>query len=304
MSLLVNPLLVPATSEHRGVLMWRWGTPMSVLSSAPVGGGPGVAEWVLSIGVGSDYDRTDLSNHAEEVSRRSVGPAGRRGGDVHGGGPEPPATLHLRRGGGGCHRRDQPSDLGCRKADDRNDAGGRHDQSRGAVAGRTGSGGGSERGDHSHRSQGPGVGKPRDTWDRDRHRRGHDRVAGRGRCGAVRRTPVTVGHQDRPSCLPGSMGWSRTARLTANPGVAVPDRSPTQWPNASPDRRIGIAFRYLPTHVRQTEGVRESAMLVRGVDEYGNFDLEPRPRSDFDEAARAAHADAMGRFERFGETPG
>ena len=73
-------------------------------------------------------------------------------------------------------------------------------------------------------------------------------------------------------------------------------------PNASSDRRIGIAFRYLPTHVQQTEGVRESAMLVRGIDEYGNFDLEPRPRTDFDEAALAAHADAMGRFERFGET--
>ena len=41
---------------------------MSVLSSAPVGGGPGVAEWVLNIGVGSDYDRTDLSDHAEEVT--------------------------------------------------------------------------------------------------------------------------------------------------------------------------------------------------------------------------------------------
>ncbi|MDE0369253.1 MAG: phytanoyl-CoA dioxygenase family protein [bacterium] len=73
-------------------------------------------------------------------------------------------------------------------------------------------------------------------------------------------------------------------------------------PNASSDRRIGIAFRYLPTHVRQTAGVRESAMLVRGVDEYGHFDLEPRPRADFDEAALAAHADATERFERFGET--
>jgi len=73
-------------------------------------------------------------------------------------------------------------------------------------------------------------------------------------------------------------------------------------PNGSSDRRIGIAFRYLPTHVRQTAGVRESAMLVRGIDEHGNFDLEPRPRADFDEAALAAHADAMRPFERFGET--
>ncbi|MDE0137668.1 MAG: adenosylcobinamide amidohydrolase [bacterium] len=68
MSTLVEPFLVPATGEHRGVLVWRWGNPMSVLSSAPVGGGPGVAEWVLNIGVGSDYDRTDLSDHAGEVA--------------------------------------------------------------------------------------------------------------------------------------------------------------------------------------------------------------------------------------------
>ena len=68
MSVLVEPLLVPAAGEHRGVLVWRWGTPMSVLSSASVGGGPGVAEWVLNIGVGSDYDRIDLSEHAGEVA--------------------------------------------------------------------------------------------------------------------------------------------------------------------------------------------------------------------------------------------
>lgn len=74
-------------------------------------------------------------------------------------------------------------------------------------------------------------------------------------------------------------------------------------PNTSSDRRIGVAFRYLPTHVVQTAGVRESAMLVRGVDEYGNFDPEPRPQADFDKAALAAHADAVGRLERFGELP-
>ena len=68
MSLPVDPTLVPAAGEHRGVLVWRWGTPMAVLSSAPVGGGPGLAGWVLNIGVGSDYDRTDLSDHAGEVA--------------------------------------------------------------------------------------------------------------------------------------------------------------------------------------------------------------------------------------------
>ena len=40
---------------------------MSALSSAPVGGGPRVVEWVLNIGVRSDYLRTDLAEHAREV---------------------------------------------------------------------------------------------------------------------------------------------------------------------------------------------------------------------------------------------
>ena len=65
-------------------------------------------------------------------------------------------------------------------------------------------------------------------------------------------------------------------------------------PNRSSDRRIGLAIRYIPTDVRQLKG-RDSATLVRGVDRHGNFDLEPRPRRDLDDAALAAHADAIGR---------
>ena len=51
-------------------------------------------------------------------------------------------------------------------------------------------------------------------------------------------------------------------------------------PNPTDRRRIGLAIRYMPTYVRQTTGVRDTATLVRGVDEFGNFDLEPAPRSD------------------------
>jgi ectoine hydroxylase-related dioxygenase (phytanoyl-CoA dioxygenase family) len=65
-------------------------------------------------------------------------------------------------------------------------------------------------------------------------------------------------------------------------------------PNRSADRRIGFAIRYIPTHVRQTK-VRDSAMLVRGVDRFHHFDPEPRPRHDIDQAALAAHADAVNR---------
>lgn len=59
-------------------------------------------------------------------------------------------------------------------------------------------------------------------------------------------------------------------------------------------RRVGLAIRYIPTYVRQTK-IRDSATLVRGVDKYRNFDYEPRPKGDLDEAARAAHAEAMDR---------
>jgi hypothetical protein len=61
-------------------------------------------------------------------------------------------------------------------------------------------------------------------------------------------------------------------------------------PNRSGDRRIGLAIRYIPTHVRQTAGERDSATLVRGVDELHHFDPEPVPDIDCSEAARAAHA--------------
>ena len=65
-------------------------------------------------------------------------------------------------------------------------------------------------------------------------------------------------------------------------------------PNRSHDRRIGIAIRYIATDVKQLK-VRDSAMLVRGVDRYDHFDHEPRPRRDLDEAALVAHAEAIGR---------
>jgi non-haem Fe2+, alpha-ketoglutarate-dependent halogenase len=59
-------------------------------------------------------------------------------------------------------------------------------------------------------------------------------------------------------------------------------------PNRSGDRRIGLAIRYIPTHVRQTIG-RDGAVLVRGTDRYKHFEMEPRPEADLSEAALAAH---------------
>ena len=66
-------------------------------------------------------------------------------------------------------------------------------------------------------------------------------------------------------------------------------------PNTTPDRRIGLAIRYIPTYVRQVKLV-DSAVLVRGADRHGNFEHEPRPSADLDAAALAAHATAMQRM--------
>ncbi len=66
-------------------------------------------------------------------------------------------------------------------------------------------------------------------------------------------------------------------------------------PNRRPDRRIGLAIRYIPTYVRQVK-LNDSATLVRGEDRHGHFDLEPRPAADLDTAACAAHMAAMQRM--------
>lgn len=60
-------------------------------------------------------------------------------------------------------------------------------------------------------------------------------------------------------------------------------------PNQSDDRRIGLAIRYIPTHVKQAVGARDWATLVRGVDTYGHFAPEPRPRTELDPETLAFH---------------
>jgi len=66
-------------------------------------------------------------------------------------------------------------------------------------------------------------------------------------------------------------------------------------PNRSGAWRIGLQAVLIPTSVRNRGG-RESAMLVRGRDDFGHFESEPRPLADRDPAARAAHRAAMTRM--------
>jgi ectoine hydroxylase-related dioxygenase (phytanoyl-CoA dioxygenase family) len=69
-------------------------------------------------------------------------------------------------------------------------------------------------------------------------------------------------------------------------------------PNPSGKRRIGFAIRYLPTYVRQVVGTHDSATLVRGVDEFRNFEPEQRPESDLSGAAVAFHAHITGAHQQ------
>jgi non-haem Fe2+, alpha-ketoglutarate-dependent halogenase len=65
--------------------------------------------------------------------------------------------------------------------------------------------------------------------------------------------------------------------------------------NRADHPRIGYAIRYIPTHLRQLAPIRDSALLVRGVDNFGHFDHEQAPRVSLDAQAVACHADAMER---------
>lgn len=52
-------------------------------------------------------------------------------------------------------------------------------------------------------------------------------------------------------------------------------------PNEADDRRIGLAIRYIPAHVRQVIGPEDTATVVRGADRGGHFREEPRASGDF-----------------------
>lgn len=67
-------------------------------------------------------------------------------------------------------------------------------------------------------------------------------------------------------------------------------------PNRSRDRRIGLGISYIPAHVRHKGSHRMPASLVRGLDRYGHFDLEPDPRGLSPQEAESAHARAYARY--------
>ena len=67
-------------------------------------------------------------------------------------------------------------------------------------------------------------------------------------------------------------------------------------PNRAAHRRVGIGLNYMPTHVRVNGSVRLKAMLVRGVDTYGHFDLIDPPTAERDASALAVHQRVSDRY--------
>lgn len=56
-------------------------------------------------------------------------------------------------------------------------------------------------------------------------------------------------------------------------------------PNLSDDRRIGLNVQYIASHVRQLDHNHDTAMLVRGEDNYGYYKYDTAPQEDFNASA-------------------
>jgi ectoine hydroxylase-related dioxygenase (phytanoyl-CoA dioxygenase family) len=61
--------------------------------------------------------------------------------------------------------------------------------------------------------------------------------------------------------------------------------------NTADERRIMLLVEMMPTHV-EARAHRDTAMLVRGVDDYGNVDVDPSPKVEFGEAELTAWQNA------------
>lgn len=68
--------------------------------------------------------------------------------------------------------------------------------------------------------------------------------------------------------------------------------------NNSDHPRIGIAVRYLSPDVRQDGSERQFAILARGVDRYGHFELLDPPQQDFADEFDPVRAEAVRRVRR------
>ena len=73
----------------------------------------------------------------------------------------------------------------------------------------------------------------------------------------------------------------------------VPHRSA---PNSTGGRRIGLGLNYLPAHLRPIGAHRTAAMLVRGEDRHGHFELVNGATEELDPVDRATHERVVGLY--------
>ncbi|MGB3186006.1 MAG: adenosylcobinamide amidohydrolase [Ornithinimicrobium sp.] len=62
------PELLAPTALHRGLLVWRWPEPMTLLASSTVRGGLRECTSLINFGVDLLYRRRDLTAHADEIA--------------------------------------------------------------------------------------------------------------------------------------------------------------------------------------------------------------------------------------------
>lgn len=83
---------------------------------------------------------------------------------------------------------------------------------------------------------------------------------------------------------------SEAVHCTLKPGEASFHHGWTlhdSQPNQSDDRRIGLNVQFFAPHVRQTKHDLDSAILVRGIDEYHHFKQDVGATKDLDPVAMA-----------------
>lgn len=68
-------------------------------------------------------------------------------------------------------------------------------------------------------------------------------------------------------------------------------------PNRSADRRIGFSAQYVPPHMHQVVGQRDYAILVRGEDRFGNFELREPTTRDLAPEDTAFHTRMLGQMD-------
>ena len=67
-------------------------------------------------------------------------------------------------------------------------------------------------------------------------------------------------------------------------------------PNRAAHRRVGLGISYIPAHVRPIGSYRMPALLVRGSNTGGHFDLLPSPAGEFTDAGIALHEQTYKRY--------